>query len=199
MVYSGVWGAGDICSVRMCEGLAIYELIVGLARDICSIRVFGRQAAVATGAEGTGPRGGMTEEENSWYTLLVYAFLGMGRSEGVAGEGSTNLGEGRQGRGGGGLRREKGDPCIYIFICFLRAQAPQINLGRLETYRASGRLVISLLQGRIRVMSLKEKKKMPLSRDFYPLSDNLSRYDKGIMCPRTDITKSRDISCRTQA
>ena len=43
--------------------------------------------------------------------------------------------------------------------------APQINLGCLEFYRVSGRLVIALLQGCIRVMSFfKKKKKMVFTK-----------------------------------
>ena len=40
-----------------------------------------------------------------------------------------------------------------------RTGAPQINLGCLETYWASGWLVIALLQGCTRVMSFKKKLK----------------------------------------
>jgi len=51
---------------------------------------------------------------------------------------------------------------VYLYLLrytFRVRRAPQINLGRPETYRASGRLVISLLQGHIRVMSDQKKKK----------------------------------------
>jgi len=51
---------------------------------------------------------------------------------------------------GGGARAI----CLTSVGFVLRScTASQINLGCLETYRASGRLVITLLQGGIRVMS----------------------------------------------
>ena len=50
---------------------------------------------------------------------------------------------------------------MYLLRYTFRVRrAPQINLGRPETYRASGRLVISLLQGHIRVMSDQKKKRI---------------------------------------
>jgi len=66
-------------------------------------------------------------------------------------------GRARQGRGGGGYggRTEGGGGGALAVIFVLRpCTAPQINLGCLETYRPSGGLVITLLQGHIRVMSL---------------------------------------------
>jgi len=76
--------------------------------------------------------------------------------------------EGSKGRGGGrelGLLQEGriggvggGALVILVFIVFCARRAPQINLGRLETYRSSGRLVVSLLQGCIRVMCYLKKK-----------------------------------------
>jgi len=57
--------------------------------------------------------------------------------------------------GGGGALATLFDSCICLIVSidFRARMAPQINLGRLETYRSSGRPAISLLQGRIRVMS----------------------------------------------
>jgi len=52
------------------------------------------------------------------------------------------------------------------------AQGFQINLVPLETYRASGRLVIALLQGCTRVMSLQQKKKI---EPIHPLITLMSR------------------------
>ena len=55
------------------------------------------------------------------------------------------IGSRKEGGGGGALIN-------FVSIGFRARRAPQINLGRLETYRSSGRLVIALLQGCIRVM-----------------------------------------------
>lgn len=46
---------------------------------------------------------------------------------------------------------------LCVFICSPPARAPQINLGRPESYQVSGRLVIVLLQGCTRVMNLQKK------------------------------------------
>jgi len=81
-------------------------------------------------------------------------YFGEGR-EGRGGEGCFRREPGR-GRGGGryeGRMEGRGGGVLAIVFVFRSCMAPQINLGCLETYRASGRLVITLLQGCIRVMS----------------------------------------------
>ena len=62
--------------------------------------------------------------------------------------GGRALGSRKEGGGGGALALNT----LYLLVFYAR-RATQINLGRLETYRCSGRLVVSLVQGRIRVMS----------------------------------------------
>ena len=86
--------------------------------------------------------------------MAVEEFLGEGRKG--AWQRKQLIGEPKGGR----RRRGASSFCHFVSNAFRARRAPQINLGRLETYRSSGRLVIALLQGCIRVMSfLKNKNK----------------------------------------
>jgi len=94
------------------------------------------------GVSGRGPG------ERAWWRRVSEHF-GEGPDQGVA------LGAGKEGGGGGVL-------AILYIICFLHAQDSQINLGFLETYWTSGRLVIPLLTGTLTSNEfLKIKKKAP--------------------------------------
>ena len=92
-----------------------------------------------------GPGEGVAEEAGT--VRVRRGGPGKGVAEEDTGAGRRAVAEG----GGGGV--------LALPLVCRSCTAPQINLGCLETYWASSRLVIVLLQGCIRVMSFKKKKK----------------------------------------
>ena len=99
-----------------------------------------------------GPGRGVAEE--GVHFIAFQGRAGRGRGGGIHDAFSRRAGQRAWRRkiwGPDGGRRRRGDSVVFVFRS---CTASQINLGCLETYRASGRLVITLLQGGIRVMRL---------------------------------------------